>query len=273
MKKILLTITLLSSAILSQAQGNAELGFNLGFSTYLGDLQMADYSYRTPGLALGGHYRYNMNSHVAVKAFMNVCRISGDDASSGDQGHINRNLSFRSNILEYGGVLEINALPFNIHSNHHKRNKKHFNFTPYFFGGFNIFHFNPKTEYNGSWVDLQPLNTEGQNLSNGFPYHRTQVAIPFGAGLKFQLNHHLSLGLEIGMRKTFTDYLDDVSGNYVDHSTLSSKNGGLSAALAFRGDEISGGNLSYPAAGTARGNSNNMDWYTINTLSLSYRFY
>ena len=74
---------------------------------------------------------------------------------------------------------------------------------------------------------LQPLGTEGQQVSGKFPdrhypkpYKRTQLSIPMGAGINYKVNRQINLGYEIGWRKTFTDYLDDVSGRYANPADL-----------------------------------------------------
>lgn len=276
MKKVLMSMLLLAHVAMAKAQVSSEVGYTLGTSNYLGDLQSADYSYRNQHLFSGIFGRYNANAQLAFRGFFNYGRVSGNDKNSGEQDLIKRNLSFRTNIIELGLQAEINVLPFNKFDPNKKKAKRYFNWTPYFFGGINLFQFNPKTFYNGNWIALQPLCTEGQNTSfnSQKEYSLTQVAIPFGIGLKFQVNPKLCVGLELGARKTFTDYLDDVSGNYPDFAKLANEKGPLSTILSFRGDELPGFVPSqYPAIGDVRGHSDNLDWYITNTISLSYRFY
>ena len=167
----------------------------------------------------------------------------------------------------------MNLLPFNRFIE--QGDIRHYNFTPFIYGGLNVFHFNPKTYYNGQWIALQPLSTEGQNTSiNADPNYRlTQLALPFGFGFKYQVTPELTIAYEMGARKTFTDYLDDVSGNYTDLSVLASEKGSLAAELSYRGDEIFGKELTSSYLGEQRGNSSNKDWYLINSLSISYKLY
>ena len=120
---------------------------------------------------------------------------------------------------------------------------------------------------------LKPLSTEGQGLvayPNRDPYSLTQFAIPFGAGIKFAINESISLAWEIGLRKTFTDYLDDLSTSYVDEATLLAERGPLAADLAFRGDELKNTPGSYPADGTVRGGPDFKDWYYFSGITASY---
>jgi len=75
----------------------------------------------------------------------------------------------------------------------------------------------------GKWVKLRPLGTEGQystldptDANYGIkPYKVAQIAIPFGIGIRLKLNQVMDFSAEWGFRYTFTDYLDDVSRNYV----------------------------------------------------------
>ena len=135
MKKLIYTALFATSSLLSFAQGSAEFGFNAGFSSYLGDLVPQAYTFKDPGVAMGIQAKHNMTPHITMRAFMNVMRISGSDANSGNQTLINRNLSFRTNVLEYGGALEINVLPFDRFNPNRNKDKRHFSFTPYFYGG------------------------------------------------------------------------------------------------------------------------------------------
>lgn len=274
MKKILLASFLTTFSLICQAQQSTEFGYNVGSSNYLGDLQTDNKTYNWPGFSTGIFVRQNVNPFFAFKTFINYAKISGDDSKTNVQGQLNRNLSFRSNIIEWGVVGEMNLLPQDRRFET-SRSGRYFNATPYLFLGLNYFHFNPQTYYNGRWVNLQPLSTEGQgtSISNQAQYSLNQIAIPFGIGFKWQINRMITLGFEMGARKTFTDYLDDVSGNYSDLSVLATEKGSLSAELSYRGDEVKGNELTTSFLGEQRGNSSNKDWYLINSISMSYKFY
>lgn len=266
MKKIIFTLLMGALATGSIAQVSTEFGSSLGFSSYLGDLQPKHFTYDQPGFSTGMFMRHNITSQLAIRGFVNYGRLNASDAKSLDQGHIERNLSFRTFILEFGGVMEVNVLPFDKFNNSNKKYRRYFNFTPYFFGGVNVFHFNPKTFYNNEWIALQPLHTEGQS------YNLTQIAIPFGFGFKHQVSKHVGFSIEFGARKTFTDYLDDVSTSYPDLNKLELTNP-TAAELSYRGDELPEGSKTYPGKGTQRGLSSNMDWYLMNHVSVTYKIF
>lgn len=276
MKKRILSLmlaTLASGAAI--AQSSTEFGFSLGFSSYLGDLQPRQMTWEKPGLATSLSVRHNINSWMAFTGFTSFCRISGKDIDSRDQSHIQRNLSFRTNVLEFGGQMEVNILPFDAYNPANQSGGRYFKWAPYAMLGLNFFHFNPQTEYMGSWVDLQPLNTEGQGSSFNAnqPYKLTQAAIPFGFGFKFQVNRRSTISYEFRFRKTFTDYLDDVSGTYADPVKLTSEKGYLASELAYRTDELAGYQGTKPVAGSRRGDPSNLDWYNMQVMTYSYKLY
>jgi opacity protein-like surface antigen len=239
-----------------QAQ-TLEVGVMAGLSSYQGDLAPSNLktSFGKFHAAFGGFARYNINNYFTAKLGINYGTISGDDANEGRK----RNLSFRSNILEFAVTGEWNILGYRPYALERV-------FSPYLFAGISVFNFNPRAQYEGEWVDLQPLGTEGQSMQ-GFEekYNLVELSIPFGAGVKYAINDQWNLGIEFGFRKTFTDYLDDVSGDYVDEEQLIAGNGELSAALANRsGEPIEGG--------TRRGNDSVSDWYIFTGISISYNF-
>ena len=92
-------------------------------------------------------------------------------------------------------------------------------------------------------------------------------------GLKYQPAKRITLAVELGVRKTFTDYLDDVSGSYADPVKLTSEKGYLASELAYRTDELQGYENTSVLANSQRGDSGNKDWYILNTFSFTYKLY
>jgi hypothetical protein len=147
--------------------------------------------------------------------------------------------------------------------------KKYSIMTPYVFAGVAVYHFNPLGFYENRWVALQPLGTEGQgsSFSGEKTYSLTQFAIPFGVGVKVSTARRVSINLEWGLRKTFTDYLDDVSGKYADKFLLASEKGTTAAALSDRSLTTEGGSNT----GRQRGNSLSKDWYAFAGVIISFK--
>lgn len=219
---------------------------------------------------LGGggiFYRYNMNPRIAMSIGLNAGETYGADSISKDPYQLLRNLSFRSYIVDFSARYEFNFLDFD-------RSKENEWFTPYVFAGLDLYYFNPQAYYNGNWVDLQPLGTEGQQfpeLSGNDKYHRVQLGVPLGGGFKFALNENWTVGLEGNWHWLFTDYLDDVSTKYVDPAILATgDNGALAVALADRSTEMDV--LPLGRAGEQRGDSRHNDHYLYTGIFISYTF-
>jgi hypothetical protein len=187
--------------------------------------------------------------------------LSGSDATSAKGGfdgtaREKRNLSFRNRIKE----LSMTAI-FDLFENDGTYISR-VKWTPYAFIGIAAFLHNPQAKAPaklldgspdpkaGQWVALQPLGTEGQHsnllpgdVNKGIkPYSLLQVAIPFGVGARFRINEVLDFWADIGFRYTFTDYLDDVSKNYVDLGAIKDP---LAQAMSYRSNEVATPTTSY----------------------------
>jgi hypothetical protein len=257
MKKILLV------GMLFPLFAHAQWKVNLfgGFANYSGDLQSGRYTTSQANGAFGAGIQYDFTSHFSILSNLTYGRISAADGYSNQADLRARNLNFESVIGEWNLLLEYNLLDLNEHR-----------LTPYVFGGIAFFHFNPYSyDSAGKKVYLRPLSTEGEGLSqypDRKPYALTQFALPFGGGIKFRVSDRVTLAWEIGMRKTFTDYLDDVSTRYVDQNILLAARGPEAVAMAYRGSELKNG-APYPAAGSIRGGSKNKDWYYMSGFRLT----
>lgn len=240
------------------ARSRSELGAFVGGAYYIGDLNELNH-FQNTNLAYGGIYRFNVHSRMSIRANFSYGNLEAYDSEATNPVLLNRNLSFKTDFYELGTGVEFNYLPYQTGHTRHS-------ISPYVFAELGIFRINPKTEYNGEWYELQPLGTEGQgtDLSKKSFYSRTQVCIPVGLGLKVSLARNLSLNLEYGVRKTFTDYIDDVSSSrYIDRAALSEINGPLVADLSNR-------SLDQSAFGK-RGNPATKDWYFMFGGMLTYR--
>jgi opacity protein-like surface antigen len=266
MRWILILISLFTFARTS-AQSIPELGILAGGSYYLGDLNPYKHFNNTK---FSGtlYYRDQIarSDRLAYRIQLGFGTVTANDAESSDPALVNRNLNFQSRILEIGPLLEIHFLPYEIGSDQRP-------FTPYMFIGATYFKMNPMTQYNGSWVELQSLGTEGQgtDFSDKKPYKLNQISIPLGLGVKVNMTERWAIGLEYGIRKTFTDYLDDVSGNYVNPALLNETNGSLAADLSDQSLNNESRFANVNGQSVSRGNPNTKDWYVFAGLTLSFR--
>ncbi len=250
------------ASILIALTVNAQ-GFNLnlflGTSNYQGDLQDKRFTFNQSHLAGGVGLSYDLTEKFSLRGGIMFGKISGDDKQGRNKA---RNLNFSSGLTEGHLGAQYYITPLGQRS-----------LTPYVFAGVALYHFNPYThDTSGTKYYLKSLSTEGEGFIAGKGYYNlTQMAIPFGGGVKLSLSDKINVGLEIGFRKLFTDYLDDVSDVYVDRNLLLANRGAKAVELAYRGDEIKNGTFTYPDGGTQRGSPKVKDWYYFTGLTLSYK--
>lgn len=244
-----------------------DLGVFGGISNYSGDLvpegELVVWDETHP--AVGGFIRMSPQSNYDFRFSILTGTISGTDDHATDQDIQVRNLSFKSNFVEASLLFEYNFLGYDAVIDR---------FSPYFFAGLAGLYHNPKALYQGEWVELQPLTTEGQGTTafpNRNPYSKIQLTVPAGLGIKIGIGSGLTLGLEGGIRFTMTDYLDDVSQTYVDPAVLilENENGILATALSNRTGEVLPAPMSLGSS-DIRGDGNSRDWYGLAGATFSY---
>lgn len=286
MKRIVLLLLLITS--IAQAQTwkryRKEISVGLGVTNFLGDLGGAnqvgthvfrDIEFSTTRPDISASFRYYFTPNISGKAGIYYGLISGNDKLTANEARANRNLSFKSNIWELSAQAELSGLT--VYREGHRynikraRGYKNILFQAYGFAGVGMFRFNPKGYYRGRWYNLQELGTEGQGLP-GEPekYKRIGLCLPIGAGFRYGISRNLNIGIEYGIRKTFTDYLDDVSGVYYDKETIRA-NYGDAAAYFSDPSATDDGKDSWTAAGTDRGKTNYKDSYMFMFVTLNYR--
>jgi hypothetical protein len=288
------------------------IGFSVNALNYYGDLSptpnrvSTDISFTRPALGVSFNHRFGPRYTLLAQYMYGTLKGSdSESANFSDQENgkyrYQRNLSFRNRInelsvLAYFDLIENDAT-------YMSRPK----WTPYAYIGLTGFLHNPQAQAPatdlqgntlpeaGQWVDLRPLGTEGQNsdllpsdANYGIkPYSKIQAAIPIGIGARLRLNDLMDLWFDIGFRYTFTDYLDDVSKNYVDLGVLEGK---LAKAMSYRSNELPASELptlkpyvgrdgvtynTIPGYGresesNLRGSKNNNDIYMVTSIKLTY---
>ena len=238
------------------------IGVFIGQMNYQGDLNPSSFKFSHSKFTASVNIRKPLNRWLTLRAGAGIGSIEAADRYNRDYLKP-RNLSFHSSIKEANVGFEFTFLDLS-----------KTRFTPYMYGGFAYFHFNPWTyDNNGAKTFLKPLSTEGQGLSqfpSQKPYKLSQWAMAFSTGIKFAVTDEIIVGIELNQRKTFTDYLDDVSSFYVDANTLLQSKGAKSVELAWRGDELPGNNL-YPLHGEQRGTPSEMDWYYYFGINVEFK--
>jgi hypothetical protein len=219
----------------ASAQG-IELGLLLGASNYMGDLSNDGIVLGETHPAAGIFGRYNLGEKWALKGYVGYGRISGTDQNANTDLKKSRNLSFYTDLYEASLQLEFNLVRNSVrYSQNYKR------IVPYVFVGIGVFNYNPKADLNGSTFELQPLGTEGQgttNYNDRSKYGLTQPVIPFGIGFRKKLSQRWSIGVELGARYTFTNYLDDIGGTYAEARVVGRAYGANAQLLSDRSWEL-----------------------------------
>lgn len=241
-------------------------------------------------------FRYRLTEILSARLNFTYNMLHGDDNASANENRQSRNLNFRSNVFEFGTnvdyyfIKEKEIPRYSFSSLASMRN-----FSAYFTVGFGALHFNPQGKYNGEWVDLQPLCTEGQGSGVTFsaldtkgtqvevktqsPYKLWAFSIPIGIGVKYNLNQQFAIGLEISNHYTTTDFLDDCSSdyyfNYADSDVQAPDQ--LTSIMSDRHKVIdASGNLvdtdeKYATGSLRRGNSGYNDAYVVTLITLHYK--
>lgn len=200
-----------------------------------------------PSLMIG--YRYQVNSYFFLRSNLTWGILKGDDKHTEEIFRRGRNLSFRSGFLDLNVMAEFYLFQ-NARGNLYRlrgvRGRRGLNLDLYLFAGIGGMYFNPKAEYQGQWVALQPLGTEGQGLEGeDDKYSRFTFTVPYGVGVGKSLDRYWQVNVEFTMRMTFTDYIDDVSTDYYGRDRLyqGRLNEGFSDAEAKRAAELSDPNI------------------------------
>jgi len=231
-------------------------------------------------------YLRRLNNRVYIRGEVNFYQLKGDDSKSyfeerkefdPESDRRGRNLSFRSDNFELSAVAIFDLIPtFGYTYRLNERTGKvkpainsffRPDFTPYFFIGLGLTTNNPKAELDGTRYNLRPLRTEGVQ------YGAVAITFPTGIGLRMRLNYKSDLALEGGYRFTLTDYLDDVSDEYIDPANFSGNR--LAMRLQDRRPEIGLEPKWTRAANSGvtlrRGNPNDNDGFFI--FQVKYQYY
>jgi hypothetical protein len=233
-----------------------EIGFQVGATNYIGDLA-PELVFTESKMASGLFVKKNVNPFIGHTFSILQGQISGSDQNF-DHLAI-RNLSFVSSITEITYLFEFNFFPFGLGIHPNK-------FTPYTFIGAGGFIYEPKAEYNGTYIKLAGLDTEGQKISTSKQaYSLYQIAMPLGGGVKVKLTKSINFAGNVGFRCTFTDYIDDVSTTYYNNDALENQYGLIASELSDR----SVSSIGLP--GKQRGRPDLIDWYVFAGVSLSFQ--
>jgi Domain of unknown function (DUF6089) len=255
--------------------------YHVGATNFLGDLGGAnqigthfvkDFEVLATRPVAGFCYRYRLDARQYVRYSAFAGLLKGNDNLTKEQFRNNRNLQFRSPILELSAQYEFSITKDKTGHRYNIRSAKGIrgvHFQVYLFLGAGISGFYPFGPYpKGGWVALRPLRTEGQGMPDGpiRQYWPVTIVIPYGVGYKHPISRLMSIGVEAGVRYTFSDYLDDVSTNYYDPVLLKQKYGNVAAIMS---NPPNNSNPSWTAPGQQRGDPKHKDVYMFLSVNLS----
>ena len=275
-----------------------EAQYGIGAGNFLGDLgganQIGTHYFKDfewvetrPAICIG--MRYKLTEFFALKSALTFGQMRGDDKLTDYTYRNYRNLSFKSNILEFATQFEASFYREQLGHRYRLRGikgQKGFELYSYGFLGLGAFYFNPQgQDKNGNWVSLQPLGTEGQGLvPTRQKYNRVQICIPIGIGFKYTINQKWGIGIEYGLRYTFTDYIDDVSTTYFSSDKLRAVYGktpdGKDAyvsnasgifSIADKSNKNDPSKMPITAAGQQRGDPRFTDSYMFLMITLNHK--
>lgn len=241
---------------------------DLGGKKGIGKNFIKDLRWKTARPSYGAYIMAMYKNAIGGRIEGTFGQVTGYDSilknvASSTSGRYERNLSFRSRIAEVQLSLEIHPLFFRSYDN----NEEPPRFSPYAVLGAGYFSFDPEAKLNGQWFNLAPLRLEGQGMDEypeRKPYDLKQVNLLGGIGLKYEITPSLNARIELVHRKLFTDYLDDVSTDYINATLFSNYLTPVQAALAqqlyFRRNELNPSDAT-PLPGDQRGDPEDKDAY------------
>lgn len=257
LRLIFVTILISHTCLGQQANfwSRSELGLTVGQLYYIGELNPYTPFYKSQN-SFGAMFRLNRNARTAYRFNYTYGHLAANDADSKIPQNVNRNLNFNTVIHEVTGGLEFYFKSYQLGNERYRE-------TFYFLVQAGLFYMNPKTLYNGESIALKPLGTEGQIGKQR--YNNYQFCIPLGMGYKFSINKIMAVNFDIAIRKTFTDYMDDVGSNY------------YSSASDFQNHDEP--DLSYQLSNRTlngsfterRGNAATKDWYVNASATITLK--
>lgn len=262
---LLITAVTITGSVLAQSETvhQGEFGITLGAAHYFGDLNTRA-SIKRPKPAFGAFFRKQFGNYTGIRVSAHYAQVGFSDTYSKNEYQQIRNLSFNSNIWEFAIQGDFNFFKF-------VPNDPDYQFTPYVTLGIGVFTYDPYAYLDGQKYFLRPLGTEGQ--TTGYlgrkEYSPMALCIPFGVGVKYNLNEKVNVSFEISNRFTTTDYLDDVSTTYAGGSNFPPDANNIPTAAFYLQDRSYEKDFTF-AQGQQRGNAKQKDQYIIAEIGVSF---
>ena len=186
MKQFLVVFLIGFLAVKALAQPSVDIGIFGGAGTYFGDMTKIDLQ-KSINPAYGGFVRFNFNPRYALR--FNV--INGTIGAEGEFDYqpnpLDKFWSFNKNVLDISLDFEWNYLKYIV-------GDKDTRWTTFLYGG----------------VGMQTYKYNIVTLNSQIDGSEITPTIPFGLGVKYNLSKRWGIGFEGGLRKTFSDKLDNL---------------------------------------------------------------
>ncbi|MCA6378385.1 MAG: outer membrane beta-barrel protein [Cytophagales bacterium] len=191
---IFFSASFFATCVIGQISQRTEIGGGLGIFNYTGDL-VSTFDLATSRPAATLFYRSNISRVISFRTSITGGQLAASDKNNPtDPFAVKRAASFDLFLLELSGGFEYHFLDW-------RDEKRKLRFTPYLFAGVGLFGIS---------------GTPNKNAE----YSNIQLSIPFGGGMKYVLNPRYYVSFEFGVRKTFFDYLDNISGGNPSFKTF-----------------------------------------------------
>lgn len=265
-----------------------EVTFGAGTTWFLSDVggyndkptnSVTDMNFKETSWGVFAGYNYYVAKNISLNGQFTYAWLKARDASSGNEARLQRNFDIQTQIYEIGilgryyFIREKFGHAFRLKGT---QNGFLYGLSMYVTTGINGLYFNPTGKYTGAskYKPLSGIGTEGQTVAGSGvePYSKFTFAIPLGIGAKYSLGKHWNVGAEFMFRKSFSDYLDDVSGVYYDNDAIVAANGGdAEAGLLADPSDKSGDKASWTNPGEVRGGAKYDDFYMAFMFTVSYK--
>lgn len=189
MKRLLIVFLIAFAVFKALGQPSVDVGIFGGTGTYMGDMTKIEFS-ESVNPAYGAFLRYNFNPRYGLRFNVlngTIGAVGEFDSQTWDPNPTDRSWDFNKNVLDISLQFEFNFFKYIV-------GEKSTPYSTYVFAG----------------VGMHTYKYAYQNYVTQSEGSEMSPTIPFGLGFKFNLSRRIGLGLEGGLRKTFSDKLDDL---------------------------------------------------------------
>jgi hypothetical protein len=286
LKKLILLISLSTLVLPSYGQRwkeyRQEVIGSVGPNFLLGDVGGAvdnptntirDINFKATSFSAGGGYNYFIRQDMSVVGQLTYNKLTAKDEFAANEARKNRNFDIKTHLVEVAVQYRYYFVKDKFGHSFKLRGASSMFFSQisaYAAIGLAGIYFNPTGKYSDNkYYSLQPLGTEGQGLvGESGKYKTIGLAIPISLGARYSLGKRWSIGAEFCIRKTFTDYIDDVSTVYYDNTAIETAYG---EKASFFADPNDGTQPSWTVAGERRGGDGLKDFYGTVLFSVNYK--